>query len=106
MPVDPRANSRFSDSVPILSRDGRETYGIATKYDFLSRDNLKSDEIGQIVINPDLAGRPDLLADEIYGNVDLMWIAVIFNNVQNPLNWPTNNQVVEFPIPSVVFAEL
>lgn len=106
MAVNPRANSRFSASDPILTRDGRATYGIAKKYDFLSRENLKSDEIGQIVINPDLAGRPDLLADEIYGNVDLMWIIVIFNRIQNPLDWPTNNQIIEYPIPSVVFAEL
>ena len=106
MPVNPRSNSRFLISDPILTRDGRETYGIATKYDFLIRENLNSDEIGQIVINADLAGRPDLLADEIYGNVDLMWIPILFNRVQNPLNWPTNNQIVEYPIPSVVFAEL
>ena len=84
MPVNNRANSRFSNSIPILTRDGLETYGIAKKYNFLIRDNLQSDEIGQIVINADLAGRPDLLADEIYGNVDLMWIAVMFNHIQNP----------------------
>jgi len=106
MPINPRSNSRFLLSNPILTRDGYETYGIATKPNFLIRENLEPSEIGHEIVTPKSVGRPDRLAETIYGDPNLMWILVIFNNVEDPFNWPVNNQIVEYPIKSVVFSEL
>jgi hypothetical protein len=106
MALNGRASSRFSGSDPILNRDGKETFGIAKKFDFLDRDILQEGEIKTLVVDIDGAGRPDQLAEKIYGNVDLGWILIQFNHIENPFNWPLNGQVIEFPDPSVVFSEI
>ena len=106
MPISPRSTSRFQDSQPILTREGDPTYGIAKKFRFLDKNNLNDDEIGVIVIDADNAGRPDRLADELYGNSMLHWILIMFNKVDNPLNWPLNGQVVEYPLQETVSAEI
>lgn len=106
MAIRSRTSSRFSNSTPILNRDGLETFGIAKKFRFLDRNNLDDDEIGRIVITPDIAGRLDRLATAVYGDHNLLWIIPQFNHIQNPLDWPVNGQVVEFPIVSVVLSEI
>lgn len=106
MPLNPRSNSRFLISDPILTRDGDPTYGIAKKYKFLTKSNLNDKQIGTFVVDADTAGRPDRLADRIYNDPELHWILTIFNRVDNPLNWPLNNQVIEYPTPVTVSAEL
>ena len=107
MPIKPRVNSRFGISDPILTRGGEETYGIAKKYRFLDRKNLGEEDIRTTIVNIDQAGKWDILARDIYGNVDLHWIFVIFNHVENPFGgFPLNQQVIEYPSPEVVFAEL
>lgn len=106
MPVSPRTSSRFSESTPILNREGKETYGIAKKFNFMDRSNLSEKQIGRIVINADIAGSASKLADEVYGDINLLWVIVQFNHIENPLNWPLNGEVIEYPIASVVFSEL
>ena len=106
MSINTRLNSRFSNSTPILTRDGKETFGIAKKFRFMDRNNLGDNDIMIFNTDPRTAARPDLIALDVYKNSDLLWIPIMFNNVQNPLQWPLNGQVIELPMPSVVFAEL
>ena len=106
MPIKQRTNSRFAISDPILTRDGDETFGIAKKFNFLKRENLGDEDIKTHVVTIDQAGKWDVLALDIYGNVDLQWIFVMFNHIQNPFAGPKNQQVIEYPSPEVVFAEL
>ena len=106
MALNGRTSSRFSESTPILNREGKETFGIAKKFRFLDRNNLDEDEIGRIVIDANLAGRADKLATEIYGDFNLLWVIMQFNHVENALNWPLNGEVIDYPIASVVFSEI
>lgn len=101
-----RSNSRFVLSTPILTRDGRATFGIAKKFRFMNRKNLNEDQIKPFVVTHEYAGRPDKIARKLYGNEDLHWIPVQFNRAENPLNWPILGQVIEYPTQDAVFAEL
>jgi len=106
MAIRARANSRFAISDPILTRDGDETYGIAKKYLFMDRKNLGDKDLKTHIVTVDQVGKLDILAEALYDNADLHWIAPMFNRVENALNWPQNGQVIEYPSASVVFAEL
>jgi hypothetical protein len=107
MSIKVRTNSRFAISDPIVTRDGEPTFGIAKKFRFLDRSNLGESDIKTVIVNADQAGKWDILARDIYGNVDLKWIFIIFNAIENPFGGiPRVGQVVEYPSPTVVFAEL
>jgi len=106
MPIDPGSDSRFNLSEPILTAEGDETFGLMKKHTFFDRSNLDDTQVNRITINADLAGRPDLLSQEIYGRPTLDWVLIIFNRVENPFGWPIIGQVVEYPTSEVVFAEL
>lgn len=106
MALNRRITSRFRLSEPILTRDGESTFGIAKKYRFMDRSKLSNLDIRPITVPASFAGRPDLLAETIYGDAELHWILIIFNRVENPFNWPLTGQIIEVPSPSVVSAEL
>lgn len=106
MAVDGRTNSRFAKSSPIFTRSGEPTYGIAKKYKFQTKSNLSDDQVGSFTVTADFVKRPWVIADEIYGNPDLMWVLITFNGVMNPFGWPRLGQIIEYPKPSVVAAEL
>ena len=106
MPFNIRTNSRFSESDPILTKNGRATFGVAKKFRFMNRSNLGVNDIRLFNVDARTARRPDLIALDVYNDVDLFWIPILFNHIQNPFQWPTNRQVIELPIPAVVFAEL
>ena len=106
MSISSRTTSRFSLSDPILTRDGDPTFGIPAKFRFLDRKRLDDEDIITKVVEFEFVGRPDLLAEDIYRDQDLHWILILFNRVENPLNWPKNGQVIEYPSPSAVAAEI
>lgn len=106
MPFRKRTNSRFRISDTILTRSGNQTYGLAKKYRFLDRNNLGETDILTHIVNIDQAGKWDKLAADLYGNIDLHWVIPMFNHIENPLIGPKNQEVIEYPSPSVVFAEL
>lgn len=106
MAIRPNSNSRFRESTPILTRNGEETFGIMTKFRFMDRNNLDEGQILTRVTPSAVVGRPDLMAEMIYGDASLHWILIFFNRVENPFGWPKNQQVIEFPSPTVVNAEI
>jgi len=101
-----RSNSRFALSTPVLTRDGKETFGIAKKFRFMDRKNLADEEILPFVVTHEFVNRPDKIANEIYQNEDLQFIIVLFNRAENPFQWPPLGLVLEYPIQSRVFAEI
>lgn len=106
MALNTRSNSRFALSIPILTRDGKETFGIAKKYRFMDRKNLNENQILLFTVTHEFVGRPDKIATEIYGNEDLHFIIVQFNRAENPFQWPPLGLVLEYPDQSTVFAEI
>lgn len=110
MALNPRINSRFGLSTPIRTADGKETFGLQQKHSFLDRNNLRDEDIRQITITADLAGRPSKIAERVYqGRTDLDWVIIQFNRVENPFQyprqWPEINQTIEYPASRIVFAE-
>lgn len=110
MSLERRYGSRFRQTEAIITPSGFTTFGIMKKFKFLDRNNLDISQIGKITITGDLVGRADLIAYEVYKRSDLDWVITMFNHVINPFKypkqWPEVNQVVEYPISSVVLPEL
>lgn len=106
MPIDPGPSSRFKRTEAILTPEGFETFGLLSKFRFLTRDNLDDDQIRRLIVSSDREGRVDLLATDIYGDQRLHWILILFNNIENPFGWPKNGQIIEYPDPSIVLPEL
>lgn len=102
MSIAPDHQSRFRFSTPIVTLEGRETFALMSKHFFLNPANLTDDQVQSIEITPELAGRPWLIADQLYNSPILDWVIVLFNKPLNPVNWPLIGTVIKAPIQSVV----
>ncbi len=103
-------SSRFRLSEPIIY-DGVETFGIFVKPSWLIQK--PSDEfIGTFKISNIIEGRPDLVANQIYGTPLLDWVLISFNaayydnGARDVLNWPRANALIMYPVDSIVFPSL
>lgn len=104
MPIAVSQHSRFQDSEPII-HNGSETFGLMTKPYFLNPKNLDPNtEIINLTITPDLAGKPWMIADQVYNSPILDWVVVLFNKPLNPVGWPVNGAVIRLPISGIVLA--
>ena len=95
--------SRFVDTEQIIV-SGKETFGLWHVPNFINRDFLSDSQVGSLNIKADLAGRPDLISNKLYGTPYLFWVIIMFNKPQNPLNWPQSGSVIRFPVKSIVLA--
>lgn len=43
------------------------------------------------------AGRPDLIAQAVYGDSALFWVIIAYNNVTKVMNWPQIGEVIRYP---------
>lgn len=96
--------SRFYDTDSV-SFDDQTTFGYWSKPDLLSR-KLKDDEVIRYVVNSNVAGRPDLISQEIYSTTKLDWLIISYNKVNGVFNWPKSGDVIEIPKPSLVSSEI
>ena len=96
--------SRFSLTKK-TTYDGQTTYGSWKKYSFLT-NQLPEASIGVYIVDSGTAGRPDLIANSIYGTTDLDWVLLAFNNVRDTLNWPEVGELVRYPAESIVIQEV
>jgi len=51
-------------------------------------------------------GRPDLIADELYGISTYDWLLIAINHVTDALNWPRAGDAIRVPVSEVVVSEL
>lgn len=96
--------SRFQLSEPIIY-DGVETFGTWKQPSFL-RKRPPEDQIGVFRVTSATAGRPDLIANQIYGSPLLDWVLIAFNGARQALNWPLAGDSIEFPVDTIVLPEL
>ena len=96
--------SRYAETQPIIV-NGSETLGKWKPPGFLVTEPAESD-IYALVVDNTVEGRPDLIANDIYGASELAWVLIAFNKVKNPLNWPRAGQTIKYPDRSIVFTEL
>ena len=106
MPIFVPTYSRFGISSPIAYDNGIETFGLMKPYAFLDEKNLTQDEITVIKVTSDVAGRPDLIAWQLYNQPVLSWVIILFNKPLNPIGWPQTGTVIKVPDASAVFKEL
>lgn len=92
------SNSRFRQT-PLINFDGEQTFG--KWVDFLA--DLPFDIF---IVTNDLAGRPDLISDTVYGTPDFFWAIISFNNERNPMNWPPAGDAIKIPVLSSIVSEL
>lgn len=97
---------RFKNTPLIVSVDGNNTYGLFKKYSFLDEANLDENDIVKVVVDSTIAGRPDLISSNLYSTTIYDWIIIMFNKVQNPLNWPKVGDIIKAPKRSVVLSVL
>ena len=96
--------SRFKDT-PLVVINGRETVGSWPKYQFL-KQRPPSDLILVYQVTSQTEGRPDLIANAVYGTPKLDWVLLAFNNVIETLGWPRAGASIEYPSETVVLPEL
>lgn len=94
--------SRFNETDTVV-RDGKVSYGLWARYDFLDPNKLNEEDILTINVDQVTAGRPDLIAVEYYETALLEWVVVMFNRPQDPLNWPMAASVIRIPTKAAVF---
>ena len=96
--------SRFSRTEKI-TYDGEITYGRWKPYKFLT-EAIPQSSIGVFVVTAENAGRPDLIANSIYGISQLDWVLLAFNNIREPFNWPKVGELIRYPVDSIVLQEV
>ena len=99
------SNSRYKISQIITTPNGNETFGLMKKLPFLNEENIKG-KIGEITIASDFRYRPDLLANKLYGDVNLYWVLIMFNKPTDIWRWPEINTIVRYPLKEVVLPYL
>lgn len=101
MATETQTYSRFSQTEPILF-DGCETYGRWNN----PLSSAIYDSLIVVVVDARYAGRPDIIADVLYGDSSLDWALIAVNNVTETLNWPSAGSTIKAPNPSVMTGEL
>lgn len=96
MSIQVSSYSRFFTTDTVVF-EGKETFGLLVERDFLKRENLEEDQIIKFKVQPEYAGRPDLIANDVYGTPYLDWVVTLFNKPRNPLNWPYSGTTIELP---------
>jgi len=96
--------SRYRSTEPIFY-DDNETLGTWAKPAFLL-NRPKEDQIGVFRVTSAVEGRPDKIANQLYGSPLLDWVLISFNNARSVLNWPKSGTAIEYPIKSIVIPEI
>jgi hypothetical protein len=103
--------SRFKDTQPIITDapvpGGRvETFGLWKPPKFLTMPLDPQNDVMRIQVDARRAGRPDLIADDIYGSPSYYWVLITFNQPDRILGWPQNGLVIQAPVAQVVLGNL
>lgn len=96
--------SRLKNTPTVRYRD-QIIYGMWVRPPFLTT-KLRPDQIGTLIVDNTLEGRPDKIAHYLYGSPQLDWILISFNNASDVLNWPRTNDIIKYPLDSVVIPQL
>ncbi len=101
MPIETSSFSRFTETEAIV-RDGKENFGRWVRPDFLKPDLLAEEEIFTLFIDGAFAGRPDLIADDLYDSPFFEWVLIMFNKPKDTLGWPESGDTIKYPSRTVV----
>lgn len=105
MPITQNDLSRFKQTSPVIL-NGIETFGLWSRPSFVDPSTLQDEDIITMSIDQQHAGRPDLIAYEVYDTPALEWVIVMFNKPLNPLGWPFVGTVIKLPTKAAIVREL
>src|SRR5688572_1447345 len=91
--------SRYKQT-EFISFGGVETLGKWVPPSFLVT-RPPEDQIGVFQVTTGVVGRPDKIANILYGDSRLYWVLVSFNNVRD-IRWPMAGDLIEYPIEDIV----
>lgn len=91
--------SRYIET-EIIMWGSEESFGIYDTQDFLK--SLAVNDLVNLKVTPNFAGRPDLISQENYGTPYYSWIIVMHNAPLNPIGWPANGSVISIPKPEAI----
>ena len=97
-------HSRYRKTSPIIV-DNAETIGTWSQPNYLVERPLDK-FILKYSVTSAIEGRPDLIAQAVYGASDLDWVIIAFNSPTEILNWPTAGTTIEYPSQDLVMSEL
>lgn len=101
MSFDYQKYGRFNNTSPVI-KDGKETYGTWNKPEFVDA----GDDTISFTVDNTTAGRPDLIANQVYGTPELYWVIIAVVRPFNTLNWPPTGTVLLLPGKSVVLNQI
>lgn len=84
---------------------GHIAYGKARKYAFTSIP-ITDSRIKNYKVKAGQEGRPDLIANAVYGDSKLFWVLLEYNNVVDVFGWPKIGSIIRYPTESAVLPEL
>lgn len=70
---------------------------------FRSRPSV--DQITRYQVPVQYAGRPDLIAIDVYNDANLFWVILAFNNASGVFGWPKPLDIIEYPSKDIIFKE-
>lgn len=85
--------------------EGAETVGVWNQPNFL-KQRPSEDQIFRYYVSSAFEGRPDLIADSVFGSPFLDWVLIAFNAPVEVLNWPPAGTTIEYPSPYLVQSQL
>lgn len=96
--------SRYVNT-PLITFDGKETYGKWVEM-AVFKTRPPADQVFKYQVPANYAGRIDLVAQDVYSDVNLGWVLIAFNNARDVFGWPKPLDVIEYPSFSLIFKEL
>ncbi len=96
--------SRYRKTDQIIV-DGVETVGTWKQPNYLI-ERPKENFILRYYVTNAVEGRPDLIANQLYGTPTLDWVLIAFNSPTECLNWPTAGTTIEYPSQDLVLSQL
>jgi hypothetical protein len=102
--------SRFRETQPIVTdalNGGKiETFGLWKEPSFLTGPLDPQLDVINIKVDGSRAGRPDLIANDVYGSPSYFWVLIAYNKPKDLFGWPRVNSVVLAPNPQLVLGNL
>ena len=92
--------SRLKNTPSVIFR-GQATFGLWAQPSIISKPLNPSDTI-TVVVPSYQNCRPDLIAKQYYGNSELDWLIIAYNNSQDVFGWPKTGTVITIPSPYIV----
>jgi hypothetical protein len=102
--------SRFQETRPIITDSpygGRiETFGLWKEPTFLTKFLDPQLDLIHIRVDGSRVGRPDLIANDVYGSPSYYWVLIAYNKPKDLFGWPQINTIVLAPNPQLVLGNL